>query len=233
MAWKGESRRHSLSRKGIKTNIDQERRLDVSKFVAKGDFIAGVPYSDKVKFYANPHSKDIIWVHKKHTGKGWMEFIVGDHVEKSRNPSHHLSMLREYYPDYENISLFSETSFHSSITQQNQIKNYGMNDYALHYSDYDPMEKYKLQKPVRTNRSNMHGEIINEIVFQKWNYIVLNWKPTDEGTKLSISHKRSNPYTPVGKGTVLFESREYDISEKEQAIKDFKDYVKRYEKERK
>lgn len=37
MAWKGDSRRHSLARKGIKTNIDQDRRLDVSKFVARGN----------------------------------------------------------------------------------------------------------------------------------------------------------------------------------------------------
>ena len=36
MGWKGESRRHSLARKGIRTNIDKDRRLDVSTFVAKG-----------------------------------------------------------------------------------------------------------------------------------------------------------------------------------------------------
>ena len=37
MGWKGESRRHSLARKGIRTNIDQERRFDVSTFVARGN----------------------------------------------------------------------------------------------------------------------------------------------------------------------------------------------------
>jgi len=36
MAWKGESRRHSLARKGVKTNIDGGRRFDVSNFVARG-----------------------------------------------------------------------------------------------------------------------------------------------------------------------------------------------------
>jgi len=36
MTWKGESRRHSLSRKGIKTNIDDHKRLSVRNFVAKG-----------------------------------------------------------------------------------------------------------------------------------------------------------------------------------------------------
>ena len=36
MGWKGESRRHSLSRKGIKTNIDKTKRLSVRNFVARG-----------------------------------------------------------------------------------------------------------------------------------------------------------------------------------------------------
>jgi len=36
MAWKGESRRHSLARKGIKTVISDKRKVDVSTFVAKG-----------------------------------------------------------------------------------------------------------------------------------------------------------------------------------------------------
>ena len=36
MGWKGESRRHSLSRKGIKTNIDKTKRLSVRSFVARG-----------------------------------------------------------------------------------------------------------------------------------------------------------------------------------------------------
>ena len=36
MGWKGESRRHSLSRKGIKTNIDKTTRLSVRNFVARG-----------------------------------------------------------------------------------------------------------------------------------------------------------------------------------------------------
>jgi len=35
--WKNESRRHSLARKGVKTNIDQGKRFDVSNFVARGE----------------------------------------------------------------------------------------------------------------------------------------------------------------------------------------------------
>ena len=37
MGWKGESRRHSLSRKGIKTNIDKTKRLSVRNYVARGE----------------------------------------------------------------------------------------------------------------------------------------------------------------------------------------------------
>lgn len=39
--WKGESRRHSLARKGIKTNLPDGRRFDVSNFVANGRIIHG------------------------------------------------------------------------------------------------------------------------------------------------------------------------------------------------
>lgn len=39
MGWKGESRRHSLSRKGIKTNIDKTKRLSVRNFVARGLYL--------------------------------------------------------------------------------------------------------------------------------------------------------------------------------------------------
>ena len=35
--WKGESRRHSLARKGVKTVLPDGRRFDVSKFVARGN----------------------------------------------------------------------------------------------------------------------------------------------------------------------------------------------------
>ena len=34
--WRGESRRHSLARKGVSTVIDDDRRFDVSNFVARG-----------------------------------------------------------------------------------------------------------------------------------------------------------------------------------------------------
>ena len=35
--WHGESRRHSLARKGVKTTLPDGRRFDVSKFVARGE----------------------------------------------------------------------------------------------------------------------------------------------------------------------------------------------------
>lgn len=36
MSWPGESRRHEMSRRGIKTVIDENRRFDVSTFVTRG-----------------------------------------------------------------------------------------------------------------------------------------------------------------------------------------------------
>lgn len=47
MGWKGESRRHSLSRKGIKTNIDKTKRLSVRNFVARGENDLKVPFSEE------------------------------------------------------------------------------------------------------------------------------------------------------------------------------------------
>jgi len=35
--WHDESRRHSYARRGIKTNIDDKRRFDMSNFVARGE----------------------------------------------------------------------------------------------------------------------------------------------------------------------------------------------------
>jgi len=55
MGWKGESRRHSLARKGIRTNIDDGRRFDVSSFVAKGKKLPEVDYGTDVwEFRVNP-----------------------------------------------------------------------------------------------------------------------------------------------------------------------------------
>lgn len=52
MGWKGESRRHSLSRKGIKTNIDKTKRLSVSNFVARGNMTRiNVEFSGWVSTY--------------------------------------------------------------------------------------------------------------------------------------------------------------------------------------
>lgn len=39
--WKGEPRRHGLARKGVKTIIDDDNRLAVNNFVAKGDIPEG------------------------------------------------------------------------------------------------------------------------------------------------------------------------------------------------
>ena len=48
MGWKGESRRHSLSRKGIKTNLPDGRRFDVSNFVARGNEISNKYSEDEL-----------------------------------------------------------------------------------------------------------------------------------------------------------------------------------------
>lgn len=44
MVWKGEPRRHSLAKKGVKTVIDKDKRLAVNNYVARGvKYIGTVP----------------------------------------------------------------------------------------------------------------------------------------------------------------------------------------------
>ena len=42
MAWEGESRRHKMAQMGIKTNIDDHRRFDMSNFVARGNDVVTI-----------------------------------------------------------------------------------------------------------------------------------------------------------------------------------------------
>ena len=58
MGWKGESRRHSLARKGVKTSIDQGRRFDVSNFVARGNESWKPDYLEKWEYASNYIGED-------------------------------------------------------------------------------------------------------------------------------------------------------------------------------
>jgi len=58
--WKGESRRHSLARKGIKTVLPDGRRFDVSKFVSSGQL--DLAEYDPVKMVGDGNLPNVYWV---------------------------------------------------------------------------------------------------------------------------------------------------------------------------
>ena len=87
MGWKGESRRHSLSRKGIKTNIGKTKRFDVSNFVARGEDIEyiGEQKISVPKFWDERRKNQYLF--KKANNKG----II---VEIYRQPDHEMMRRR-------------------------------------------------------------------------------------------------------------------------------------------
>jgi hypothetical protein len=186
-----------------------------------------IPYEDKVKTFANPYTKEVMWVKREYLGKGWYAtYVNGKLVDKSRN----VKSSYEYVPEnFKEVSLFSEMSYHSGLRDKGKITKYGMEDYTLQYSDYKPIGEYKLQSPLKTSQKDEFGEVKNKVEFQKWNYVVLNWKPEGNKTKLQIVHKTSTPY---GEKKEIYKSKEYDISERKEAIKDFRNYVAKIKKEK-
>ena len=94
MGWKGESRRHSLSRKGIKTNLPDGRRFDVSNFVARGkkEFGADLSLEGKALLKSDGFSEY------------YVPFIWKSEVDNPPNSPHYLTVdfvldkdLREEY----------------------------------------------------------------------------------------------------------------------------------------
>jgi hypothetical protein len=228
--WFSESQRHSLARQGIKTG----RTSSTLNFCKVNYYLpklvhSNIPYASEVSFFANPNNASIITASRKFLGKGWYLYRVGDYVKKSRDGGLLVTFIKEKYPNYEGVSLFSETSYHSPLNEPEKITNYGTHNYNLQYSHYIPIGNYKLEQPVKNELKKGFGKEINNVEMLKWDYIVLDWKPEENTTKLFIRHKQSTPFDKGQGGKVLYESREYDISEKDKAIKDFKDYVRKFQ----
>ena len=182
------------------------------------------PYASDTIFFANKRTKKIVPVINAFTGKGWWEHTVGEYRGKSRSKSGYLSILNKYYPSYKEISLFSETSYHSGYNKKGKITTYGTKDYTLQYSTYKPLAKYTIITPVKTNLQSSFGKPIKSVTLQEWNYIVLEWFPTTPIT-LAIKHSKS---TPFGDEKTIFKSKKYKLTEKADVIKAFRAYVKKH-----
>jgi hypothetical protein len=186
-----------------------------------------IPYSDEVKSFANPDTKEIMWIKREYLGKGWYAtYVNGKLVEKSRDVKNYSQFVPSGYKE---IGLFSEFSYHSPLLtgESRKITNYGTHDYTLQYSDYKPLGKYRLSSPLRTGKKNEFGKVKSDVELQKWNYAVLNWN-VGEKQGLQIQHKVSTPY---GEKKEIYKSRIYALSEKDKAISDFKSYVNKIKKE--
>lgn len=186
--------------------------------------IVNIPYADEVSFYANPKTKEIVHFRTKFLGKGWYAIYKNNKlVKKTRNPSYTVPS------NFKKVSLFTEMSFHSSLSKTKKggrggFGNYGTKDYTLDFSSYNPLGKYKLKSPVKSQLKNQFGKEVSSVQLQKWNYIALNWIPEDDKIKLQIQHSKHTPF----KKKKVYESKKYDMKDKKQAIKDFKKYVSKH-----
>ena len=130
-----------------------------------------VPYASEVRFYADPKTKEIIHFQTKWLGKGWYAIYKnGKLVEKTRNPTYKVPK------NYKKVSLFSETSYHSSLGKKPRITKYGMEDYTLQFSKYKPLGVYKLQSPIKTELKSKFGKPIKKVKLQKYYFVDIEKK---------------------------------------------------------
>lgn len=185
-----------------------------------------IPYASEVEFYSNPKDHKTITIQQKYVGKGWYELTFGEdngfRTIKTRNPSlERAENLRDFYPTYEPVSFFWDTSFHSS---KNGFGNYGTHDYNMDFTQRTKSGKeFLLEQPVKTEKKNQFGKIIKKIPEQTIDYVALDWRPEGDTEKLFITHSQ---HTPFGKKEV-FKSKEHDVKDKKEAIKHFKEYVEK------
>jgi hypothetical protein len=190
------------------------------------DSIWGVPYADKVKFYADHDTKKIINVQRTYTGKGWYDIRVGSHTMKTRNPvSDTNKLLEEHYPTYTETSLFSETSYHSALTQgkAGKIDTYGTNEYNKDISFYKPLGEYQLLQPVKTTSKQEFGKVIEKVMISQWRYIVIDWIPENGKIYLQVKDTIHDPIK--GEDKVLYKSKKFSESQKEEVYELFNQRV--------
>lgn len=188
-----------------------------------------IPYASKVRFYADHADKTIIHTHTEYVGKGWRDVRVGNHHEKTRRGEGSIkyNLMDKYYPKHDDeLSLFSETSYHSSLNQgtAGKIDTYGTHEYNKDFSVYKDAGEYELLQPVKTESPKEFAKVINKVNLQKWRYVVLNWKPDGNDVLLFVKDTIHDPIRDTEK--VLFKSKEFPLADKNKAIDIFNKRVK-------
>lgn len=191
-----------------------------------------IPYASKVKKYVNPKTKKIITSEVKDSGKGWFTIRVGSRQSRVRGYNNigmeRRNLLDRYYPEYQPISLFSETSYHSSLSQGNQgkIGTYGTEKYTLDFSTYKPIGKFKLEQPVKTESPQQFGKVLDEVQINQWRYVVIDWIPQGRGKPVLLQVKDTidNPIT--GEKRTLYKSKKFKESELNKVKRIFNERVR-------
>jgi hypothetical protein len=121
--------------------------------------------------------------------------------------------------------MFDELSYHSGKNHPSKIHQYGTHKYNLSFSKFTPFEKpFKLLNPVKSQLKKEFGKTVKKVQFHKENYVVIDWEPSN-GERVWVKHSVENPLTK--EKSTLFESKKFDKKDANQAIKIFKDRIKR------
>ena len=181
-------------------------------------------YSDKVRFYANKKEHALITSETTTLGKGWCEVRVGKFSEKQRGSCDVSRVLNNHYPEYKEVSVFTEDSYHTP--ESGKVTNYGTHKYNLQFSKLKSINSpYNVLDPIKSTKKSRFGKPLKKVQFHEWEYVVLNWKPEGDKIKLQVKHSIDNPLT--GEKKVIYESPEYNESDSESAIKKFNEVVEK------
>ncbi|MEK6881279.1 MAG: hypothetical protein AABY22_16780 [Nanoarchaeota archaeon] len=181
-----------------------------------------IPEYSKTKFFISPSKNEIITGNKIDLGRNICIVRIGEYATKERKCD--IGRLKSiYYPEHKEISLFDEMSYHGAKSQgEGKITNYGTKDYNLQYTKLTPKIKAKFTNPVKTETKTQFFKEISEIDLNQKDYVVLNWIPKNDKILLQVKQTRESP---MGEKENVFESKEFNLSNKEEAIKIFKERV--------
>lgn len=188
-----------------------------------------VPYDENVKFYADNKNKTIVTTQIEDLGKGWYDVRVGNYHKKTRGGEGSVKqdLLNKHYPGHDDeISLFSELSYHSAIGQGEvgKVKRYGTHDYNKDFSVYKKIAKFRLLQPVKTREKKRFGKEVDAVDVHKWRYVVIDWIPKGkDNIALQVRDTVKDPITDEDE--VLFKSKEIPVSKKQEAFKLFNNRV--------
>jgi len=185
-------------------------------------------YAGKVRVFANPMDKTAITTSASDSGKGWSRVRVGNKEIQTRKGvgEARAELLQKYYPNYtKELSTFTPLGYHSGLSHRGKIHNYGTHKYTLEYSKYAKVGEVKLLQPVKTERKERFAKVTNRMPIYAERYVVLNWRPEGNTTKLWVEVIEENGLT--GEKKKIVKTKEFDVKDSNRAISAFRQEVDR------